>query len=53
MFKFEFVEFVEKVKGIEGFNEYECGVVCVFDCLIRISKLFLFEFFREMSEVMS
>ena len=53
LLKPEFVELVEKAKGIEDLNEYERGVVRVLDRSIRISKSFPPEFLREVSEVTS
>ena len=53
LLKPEFVELVEKAKGIEDLNEYERGVVRVLDRSIRISRAFPPEFLREMSEFTS
>jgi carboxypeptidase Taq len=53
LLKPDFVELVEKAKGIDDLNEYERGVVRVLDRSIRISRSFPPEFLREMSEVTS
>jgi carboxypeptidase Taq len=53
LLKPDFIELVEKAKGVEDLNEYERGVVRVLDRQIRISRSFPPEFLREVSEVTS